>query len=581
MSGKKRQPRLQFTDSELTPKLKRHVRRAEKAADKAEAAQAKIPKTRKAVRRRMTDQHTGRLKKRLYFEEVDRKKPASLMHHALRDAPVQTAAGTLHREVHKAEQDNVGVESAHRLEQSAEGGLRLAEYSCRAHKLKPYHAAEKAERRLEKANVNALYQKHLHDSPQPASNPVSRWRQKQAIKKQYAASVRSGQSAAATARNTSRAAKKAAEKSKDTGQFLWRHRKGIGIILALAFLVTMLSGMVSSCSMMVQSGLGAMAGSSYPSQDGDMLGAEAAYAGMEADLQYELDHYESLHPDYDEYHYDLDSIGHDPYVLISTLTAYHQGEWTLTQVQGTMEMLFGQQYTLTEEVDVEVRYRTETRTGTTTSTDPVTGETTTEEYEYEVEVPYDYYICHVTLENFDLSHLPAYVLDEDQLGMYAAYMATLGNRPDLFPTGEYPNASTHEDYLDYDVPPEALEDEQFAAILREAEKYLGYPYVWGGSNPSTSFDCSGYVSWVINHSGWDVGRLTAQGLYGICTPVSAANARPGDLVFFKGTYDTPGISHVGIYVGNSMMIHCGSPISYASLNTSYWQAHLYTYGRLR
>ena len=253
---------------------------------------------------------------------------------------------------------------------------------------------------------------------------------------------------------------------------------------------------------------------------------------------------------------------------MSILTAYHQGEWTLSQVQSTLAMLFDKQYTLTETVVVETRYRTET------STDPETGETTSEE------VPYDYYICYVTLDNFDLSHLPVYIMGEDQVSMYAVYMATLGNRPDLFPQSQYPNASTRQDYLDYDVPPEALEDEVFAAMLKEAEKYLGYPYVWGGSSPSTSFDCSGFVSWVINHSGWDVGRLGAQGLCNICTPVSSANAKPGDLIFFKGTYDTPGVSHVGIYVGNGMMIHCGSPISYASINTSYWQQHFYTFGRL-
>lgn len=243
-------------------------------------------------------------------------------------------------------------------------------------------------------------------------------------------------------------------------------------------------------------------------------------------------------------------------------------------------MLFDRQYTLTEDVVVETRYRTETRTGTTTTTDPETGETITEEYEYEVEVPYDYYICNVKLENFDLSHLPTYVLTEEQMHMYAVYMATYGNRPDLFPKSEYPNASGREDYFDYDVPPEALEDEQFAAILKEAEKYLGYPYVWGGASPSTSFDCSGYVSWVINHSGWSVGRLTANGLLGICTPVSSSNAQPGDLIFFQGTYDTAGASHVGIYVGGGMMIHCGDPISYANINTSYWQSHFYTFGRL-
>ena len=271
---------------------------------------------------------------------------------------------------------------------------------------------------------------------------------------------------------------------------------------------------------------------------------------------------------YDEYHYDLGEIGHDPYVLISLLTAYHQGAWTLDQVQPTLEMLFDRQYVLTETVEVETRYRTETRTDS-------------EDNSYTVQVPYDYYICYVTLEVTDLSHLPVYLLDEDRLSMYATYMATLGNRPDLFPQDQYPGASVVEDYLDYDVPPEALEDEQLAAMLAEAEKYLGFPYVWGGSSPSTSFDCSGFVSWVINHSGWDVGRLGAQSLFNLCTPVSAANAKPGDLVFFTGTYDsgTP-VSHCGIYVGGGMMIHCGSPISYANLSSSYWQEHLYSYARL-
>jgi hypothetical protein len=264
---------------------------------------------------------------------------------------------------------------------------------------------------------------------------------------------------------------------------------------------------------------------------------------------------------YDEYRYDLDSIGHDPYVLISILTAYHLGTWIRSEVQGTLQMLFDRQYTLTQTVDVEVRYY---------STD-------------DGDIPYNYYICNVKLENFDLSHLPVYILSEDQLSAYSVYMANQGNWPDLFPVEQYPNASQREDYLDYDVPPEALENEVFAAMLTEAEKYLGMPYVWGGSSPSTSFDCSGFVSWVINHSGWNVGRLGAKSLCNICTPVSPANARPGDLVFFINTYDAPDPNapiHCGIYVGNNMMIHCGNPISYANLSSNYWQEHFYCYGRL-
>ncbi len=243
----------------------------------------------------------------------------------------------------------------------------------------------------------------------------------------------------------------------------------------------------------------------------------------------------------------------------------------LDEVQGTLQMLFDRQYILTEDVVVETRYRTETDTWTDAD-----GNTHTDTYQ----VPYDYYICTVTLENFNLSHVPVYIMSEEQLGMYATYMATLGNRPDLFPGSGYIGKYVEGSYTDYDIPPEALDDEVFAAIIKEAEKYLGYPYVWGGSSPSTSFDCSGFVSWVINHSGWDVGRLGAQGLCNICTPVSSANVKPGDLVFFTGTYDAPGVSHVGIYVGNNMMIHCGDPISYANLNSSYWQSHFYRYGRL-
>ncbi len=565
-------PRLQFTDAECEDsRLKEHIRYADKAADKAEAARGKIPKKKKKVKQRTIDPATGKKKTQLRFEEVDKPAPASKLTHAVTVAPGQTISAQVHRKVGETEEDNVGVQSAHKIEETAETGAHMAQSAYRSHKLRPYRAAARAERRLEKANVNALYQKSLQENPALASNPLSRWQQKQVIKKQYAAAKRTGQTAGTAAKaveNTVRAAKKTAEETRKAGSFVWRHRRGFGIAIALFLIVCAFANGLSSCSVLLEGGLSGLAGSTYPCRDEDLLGAEDAYAQMEADLQYELDHYESLHSGYDEYHYDLDEIEHDPYVLMSILTAYHQGEWTLSQVQGTLAMLFDKQYTLTEDVVVETRYRTET------STDPETGETTSEE------VPYDYYICYVTLENFDLSHLPVYIMGEDQVSMYAVYMATLGNRPDLFPQSQYPNASGREDYLDYDVPPEALEDEVFAAMLKEAEKYLGYPYVWGGSSPSTSFDCSGFVSWVINHSGWDVGRLGAQGLCNICTPVSSANARPGDLVFFKGTYDTPGVSHVGIYVGDGMMIHCGSPISYASINTSYWQQHFYTFGKL-
>ena len=557
--AEKKVTRLQFTDAERgDSRLKEHIRRADKAADKADAAQAKVPKKKKLVKRQKVDSATGKVKPRLRFEDVDKPAPVSRLSHTVKSAPLNAVTGTVHRKINEAGQDNVGVESAHRLEETAEGGVRLAAHSRRAQKLKPYREAEKARMRLDKANVNALYQKHLRDNPQLASSPISRWQQKRAIRKQYAASVKSGQSIAATMENTARAAKQAAEKTKTTGSFIWKHKKGFALAAALFLAVSVFLNGLSSCSVLVEGMLSGLSSSTYPSADADMLGAEAAYSGMEAALKHELDNYAALHPGHDEYQFDLDEISHDPYVLISLLTAYHRGGWTLEQVRPTLEMLFERQYALTETVTRQTRYDDHNQ-------------------------PYEYTICKVKLVNFDLSRLPVYVLDEDGMCLYAAYMATLGNRPDLFPTSEYPNASTKGDYLDYDVPPEALEDELFAAMLKEAEKYLGFPYVWGGANPSTSFDCSGYVSWVINHSGWNYGRLGAKALCNVCTPVSAANARPGDLVFFINTYDAPdpnAPTHVGIYVGNSMMIHCGDPISYANLNTSYWQQHFYCYGRL-
>ena len=567
----KREPRLQFSDADLAePKLEKPIKRVKKAEAKADKAQAKIPKKTVVKKERGFDPATGKVKTQLRFEEVDKKKPPSKLTHAVQDAPANFVLSQVHREVRQSEDDNVGVEAAHKVEQTVESGGRLVQSAHRAHQLKPYRAAIRAEKKLERANLDALQKKTEIDSP--TSNPVSKWQQKQAIKKQYAA-AKHNQAAQTTARateNTAKAAKKAAEKAEKAGKYVWEHRRGFAIAAAILLMLAFLLNGLSSCSVIMDGVGSGIAASTYPSQDADMLGAEAQYCEMEAELQRYLDTYESTH-DYDEYHFDLDTIEHDPYVLISIITALHQGEWTLDEVQGTLQMLFDRQYILTEDVVVETRYRTETDTWTDAD-----GNTHTDTYQ----VPYDYYICTVTLENFNLSHVPVYIMSEEQLGMYATYMATLGNRPDLFPGSGYIGKYVEGSYTDYDIPPEALDDEVFAAIIKEAEKYLGYPYVWGGSSPSTSFDCSGFVSWVINHSGWDVGRLGAQGLCNICTPVSSANVKPGDLVFFTGTYDTPGVSHVGIYVGNNMMIHCGDPISYANLNSNYWQSHFYRYGRL-
>ena len=567
----KREPRLQFSDADLAePKLEKPIKRVKKAEAKADKAQAKIPKKTVVKKERGFDPATGKVKTQLRFEEVDKKKPPSKLTHAVQDAPANFVLSQVHREVRQSEDDNVGVEAAHKVEQAVESGGRLVQSAHRAHQLKPYRAAIRAEKKLERANLDALQKKAEIDSP--TSNPVSKWQQKQAIKKQYAAAKhnQAAQTTAKAAENTAKAAKKAAEKAEKAGKYVWEHRRGFAIAAAILLMLAFLLNGLSSCSVIMDGVGSGIAASTYPSQDADMLGAEAQYCEMEAELQRYLDTYESTH-DYDEYHFDLDTIEHDPYVLISMITALHQGEWTLDEVQGTLQMLFDRQYILTEDVVVETRYRTETDTWTDAD-----GNTHTDTYQ----VPYDYYICTVTLENFNLSHVPVYIMSEKQLGMYATYMATLGNRPDLFPGSGYIGKYVEGSYTDYDIPPEALDDEVFAAIIKEAEKYLGYPYVWGGSSPSTSFDCSGFVSWVINHSGWDVGRLGAQGLCNICTPVPSANVKPGDLVFFTGTYDTPGVSHVGIYVGNNMMIHCGDPISYANLNSNYWQSHFYRYGRL-
>ena len=567
----KRKPRLQFSDADLAePKLEKPIKRVKKAAAKADKAQAKIPKKTVVKKERGFDPATGKVKTQLRFEEVDKKKPPSKLTHAVRDAPANLILSQVHREVRQSEDDNVGVEAAHKVEQAVESGGRLVQSAHRAHQLKPYRAAIRAEKKLERANLDALQKKAEIDSP--TSNPVSKWHQKQAIKKQYAAAKhnQAAQTTAKAAENTAKAAKKAAEKAEKAGKYVWEHRRGFAIAAAILLMLAFLLNGLSSCSVIMDGVGSGIAASTYPSQDADMLGAEAQYCEMEAELQRYLDTYESTH-DYDEYHFDLDTIEHDPYVLISMITALHQGEWTLDEVQGTLQMLFDRQYILTEDVVVETRYRTETDTWTDAD-----GNTHTDTYQ----VPYDYYICTVTLENFNLSHVPVYIMSEEQLGMYATYMATLGNRPDLFPGSGYIGKYVEGSYTDYDIPPEALDDEVFAAIIKEAEKYLGYPYVWGGSSPSTSFDCSGFVSWVINHSGWNVGRLGAQGLCNICTPVSSANVKPGDLVFFTGTYDTPGVSHVGIYVGNNMMIHCGSPIQYARTDSSYWSQHFYAIGRL-
>ena len=580
-AAKTKTSRLQFTEEErATPELQKAIRKSERAADRLDEARAAIPKKKVLTKERTFDEAAGKGKTRLRFEEKEKPIPGGRQQHNPLSRPVQEVGVFVHNKIHSVEKDNSGVEGAHKSEELAERGIRAGarqmRKSRRSRKLKPYRAAEKAEHKAVNANAEYHYQKVLHDNPEMlSSNPLNRFFQKQRLKREYAKAARTAKAAGSTAQATAKgaektaeatatAAKKAAEKAKEAAEFVARHWKGVLVVLAGFLLIVMLIGGLQSCSALVGAAGGGVAASSYQSEDADILAAEAAYCALEAELQEYLDTYERTH-DYDEYHYDLDEIKHDPYVLASILSALHDGAWTASEVRGTLQMLFEKQYILTETVVTEVRYRTVTRTDS-------------EGNEYEVEVPYNYYICTVELENFDLSHLPVYIMDEETLSKYALYMSVLGNKPELFGDSEYiPKYITNRPE-GYEIPPSAMEDETFAAVITEAEKYLGYPYVWGGSSPSTSFDCSGFVSWVLTNSGvCNTGRLGAQGLYNISTPVS--NPQPGDLVFFVGTYDTPGVSHVGIYVGNSMMIHCGDPISYSNLNSSYWQAHFYAYAR--
>ena len=574
-----RESRLQFTDKErLDPVMGKAVRKAEKAADKAEKAQAKIP-TKKVIKPELiTDNSNGKIKVKLHFEDTEKKAPSKLK---IGEAPAAAVRRQIRREIRESEDDNVGAEAAGFASDTMDSSAHVLQEGYRSAQLQPYRAAARAEKQLGKANIHALQKKA--EVEHHASSPFSRWRQKQAIKRQYAAQKAGFRTAEASAKT----AKEATKKTEQAAVFVARHKKGFTAVLGILLILAFLLNAVSSCSMMAE-GIGAgIAAGSYAAADDDIVGAEAAYCAMEQALQRQLDRYELTH-DYDAYHYELDDIGHDPYVLTAILSAMHPGEWTLQEVMGTLDMLFDKQYILTETVESETRYRTETVTGERHARDPVTGaylydqwgDPIMEEYAYEAQVPYTYRSVTVKLENFDLSHVPVYVMNEETLGRYALYMATLGNRPDLFPDSDYIQKHLIDGYTDYDIPPDALEDAKFAAMIKEAEKYLGYPYVWGGSSPSTSFDCSGFVCWVLNHSGWSVGRTSAQGLYNLCTPVSRSNARPGDLVFFKGTYKTNGVSHVGIYVGNNRMLHCGDPISYTNINTQYWQSHFFTFGRL-
>ena len=569
----KRAPRLLFTEDELdTPELQKPIKKAEKAQKKLTKAEAKIPKKKIAQKQRVYDPKENQVVTRLVFEETEKKRPSKLSH-AVKASPINAVSAVSHRAMAEDSSDSASSSVTHDVIGSAEGSVRTAASVRRTLKDRPYARALRAERAADRANLNALYKEAELKNPSWGASPLSRFQQKRAIKKAYA-EAKAGRAVDNTIKASELAAK-AVQKSETAGskvmQFFVQHKKGFIIIGAIGLMFLMCSSLLSSCSLMMSSVTSSGVMTTYPSEDADMLAAEEQYKAKEAELQEYLDNYESTH-DYDEYHFELDDIEHDPYVLISMLTAMKEGGWKMDEVESLLQTIFDKQYILTENVEVETRYRTETETYTDED-----GNTTTESYE----VPYDYYICTVTLENFDLSHLPVYLMYEDHLSLYSVYMATLGNRPDLFGESSYVG-KYYGGQSSYTVPAEALADEQFAAMITEAEKYLNYPYVWGGSSPSTSFDCSGFICWVLNHCGvgWNVGRTTAEGLRGMCSYVSPSDAKPGDLIFFEKTYNTSGASHIGIYVGENTMLHCGDPIQYTRIDTSYWQSHFMQFGRL-
>ena len=503
------------------------------------------------------------------------KKPGNLAADAL--------SAKAHQSVRNADRDNnSGVEAAHFTEGSAEGAVRASSRFQYGRKLRQYKKLERLEKKADKDAVDSIFAERMKSDPQAGSNLFSRWRQKQAIKKEYAAAKAGAAAAENTAAGTAKAAQGAASMTEKAFQFVQSHSHIIIGIAAVGLLVLVIAGSVSSCSVLINGGGNVVLGTSYTAEDEDLKGVETDYTKLEDKLRKKIDRIETDHPGYDEYRYNLAEIGHNPYELASLLTVEFEN-YTRSQVQARLQSIFEAQYELKLEEKVEIRTRKETREGYRYN--PITG--TGHTYTYQVTVQYEYKILNVTLLNRGVDYVVRNSgLTDDQLQRYEVTLECRGNRDDLFagiafatPDG----AGSSGEYQDYDIPGEALTDEKFRKMITEAEKYLGYPYVWGGSSPSTSFDCSGFVSWVINHcgNGWNVGRQTANGLMGKCDIIPKSEAKPGDLIFFQKTYNTSGASHVGIYVGNGMMIHCGNPISYASIETNYWRQHYYCMGRIR
>lgn len=558
----KRPTRFRFTEDDLTDShVKKAADRADKAVDKAEKAADKLASKKAKPKLKLETDATGSRKAKLRFEKAEFteiERPSVAKHMASRGAAV-TLTSKAHQAVSEYEDDNIGVQAVQETTKAVESTAYTVDQAVYSHKLKAYDKVEKLVEKSNKTNVNALYEKFKKDNPDAASNPISRWKQKQAIKKEYVAAKAGKGTAKETA---AKATKKAAQSTKTITEkameFCTTNSKTILFVLIAGLLFMIRSGMFSSCSAMFQGSTQIVLGTSFTAKAEDIIGADNDYKALEVTLRNEINNIERTHSGYDEYRYDLDEINHNPYELAAYLTVKFE-DYTRDEVQATLQWLFEQQYELTLTEVVEIRTRT------TSSTDPKTGEITTEEEDYE------YYILKVKLRNKSLNSVISNSgLSEDDMERYRILLQTRGNRPDIFGNDIY--ATPGCEYTDYDILGEALTDTRFANMIREAEKYLGYPYVWGGSSPSSSFDCSGFVSWVINNcgNGWSVGRLTANGLMGVCDIIPKSSAKPGELILFQGTYDTSGASHVGIYVGNGMMIHCGNPISYASIESNYW-----------
>ena len=571
---KRKTARLTFTEEELAnPNVRRAAKKAARAADRADKAKAKL--STRAPPKRGLKMDTDKAKERSaqlrfgkaeFGEEIAKPKRRKPGVEAL-------LSGEAHRQVDKQNQDeNAGVQAAHEGERLAEGAAKKLKDGKYSKKLKAYKKAEKLDKAADKANIRALHRKK--QAEQPTSNPISRWKQRQQIKASYYAR-KTGSKISGGAANTARsaAAKKAKAAAAKAAQFASTHAHMLLMGGVLVLLILVIFCFITSCSVFFPGGMGTVWTTSYTAEDEDILGAEADYQALEEALRAEIAAIPSSYPDYDEYTWDLAPITHDPHELAAVLTAIHEA-YTRGEVQGTMQSIFDAQYEIILTETIEIRTRTETRTGT----DPTTGDT----YTYEVEVQYEWRILNITLLNFGIDSVARGMLSGDDLDRYDILQETQGNRPELFGgvSVGYGSDGSGESGIDYEVPAEALSDPEFAAMLEEAEKYLGTPYVWGGSSPETGFDCSGYVCWVLNQSGWDVGRTTANGLWQQSAKVSEHEAKPGDLVFFQGTYDTPGASHVGLYVGDGMMISSGDPIKYSNIHSSYWDKHLLGFGRI-